>query len=97
MHYNNNYKMRRKNSNTVVLTTGSFVHAALPYIEALEYVGLDIVVLSSENVNKNHKQWAEKFLRGVRGVVFSGGGDIDRKSTRLNSSHTDISRMPSSA
>ena len=24
-------------------------------------------------------------------------GDIDRKSTRLNSSHTDISRMPSSA
>ena len=26
-----------------------------------------------------------------------GGGDLDRKSTRLNSSHTDISRMPSSA
>ena len=25
------------------------------------------------------------------------GGHIDRKSTRLNSSHTDISRMPSSA
>ena len=24
-------------------------------------------------------------------------GFIDRKSTRLNSSHTDISRMPSSA
>ena len=24
-------------------------------------------------------------------------GSIDRKSTRLNSSHTDISRMPSSA
>ena len=24
-------------------------------------------------------------------------GTIDRKSTRLNSSHTDISRMPSSA
>ena len=23
--------------------------------------------------------------------------DLDRKSTRLNSSHTDISRMPSSA
>ena len=26
-----------------------------------------------------------------------GPGDVDRKSTRLNSSHTDISRMPSSA
>ena len=25
------------------------------------------------------------------------GGEPDRKSTRLNSSHTDISRMPSSA
>ena len=24
-------------------------------------------------------------------------GELDRKSTRLNSSHTDISRMPSSA
>ena len=27
----------------------------------------------------------------------TGGDVIDRKSTRLNSSHTDISRMPSSA
>ena len=26
-----------------------------------------------------------------------GAADLDRKSTRLNSSHTDISRMPSSA
>ena len=29
------------------------------------------------------------------GPIF--GGQVDRKSTRLNSSHTDISRMPSSA
>ena len=29
--------------------------------------------------------------------VDNDGGDLDRKSTRLNSSHTDISRMPSSA
>ena len=28
---------------------------------------------------------------------LSSGGALDRKSTRLNSSHTDISRMPSSA
>ena len=28
---------------------------------------------------------------------FAWGNNIDRKSTRLNSSHTDISRMPSSA
>ena len=29
--------------------------------------------------------------------ITSGGNVLDRKSTRLNSSHTDISRMPSSA
>ena len=28
---------------------------------------------------------------------FTLGAAVDRKSTRLNSSHTDISRMPSSA
>ena len=30
-------------------------------------------------------------------IILSEDCDIDRKSTRLNSSHTDISRMPSSA
>ena len=30
-------------------------------------------------------------------AVSNDGLDADRKSTRLNSSHTDISRMPSSA
>ena len=29
--------------------------------------------------------------------VFNADDTADRKSTRLNSSHTDISRMPSSA
>ena len=39
----------------------------------------------------------------ARGVILAaldtqdGGAGLDRKSTRLNSSHTDISRMPSSA
>ena len=30
-------------------------------------------------------------------MLTAKGDDIDRKSTRLNSSHTDSSRMPSSA
>ena len=34
---------------------------------------------------------------GFRQIRFRGDTDLDRKSTRLNSSHTDISRMPSSA
>ena len=33
----------------------------------------------------------------VDDVTVKGAGPEDRKSTRLNSSHTDISRMPSSA
>ena len=37
-------------------------------------------------------------LGGVLSTVHEKGYQIeDRKSTRLNSSHTDISRMPSSA
>ena len=44
-------------------------------------------------------------IEGMPQEDFDTGGDVDagdltildRKSTRLNSSHTDISRMPSSA
>ena len=44
-------------------------------------------------------------LEAIREYLAAGGRnqkmismkDLDRKSTRLNSSHTDISRMPSSA
>ena len=48
---------------------------------------------------------AEKNFNGHKLMEFSWCGDLfadsivmaDRKSTRLNSSHTDSSRMPSSA
>ena len=40
--------------------------------------------------NEARKLRIEKLLKGDE-------ADVDRKSTRLNSSHTDISRMPSSA
>ena len=38
-------------------------------------------------------------LDGADGVIVAGDGvvDLDRKSTRLNSSHREKSRMPSSA
>ena len=38
---------------------------------------------------KNETDWDQNYS--------TGQGSVDRKSTRLNSSHTDISRMPSSA
>ena len=57
------------------------------------------------NVVKRYQQ--HEVLRGVSLMVGdgevcvllgpSGGGKRDRKSTRLNSSHPRLSRMPSSA
>ena len=55
---------------------------------------------------KKIEQQINKILNEVRPGLQMDGGDVqlksvksgvDRKSTRLNSSHTDISRMPSSA
>ena len=36
-------------------------------------------------------------LKDAVSAIFNWDRELDRKSTRLNSSHTDISRMPSSA
>ena len=44
------------------------------------------------NVTGNHGDW-DLFFLGLN----SSGNKTDRKSTRLNSSHGGISRMPSSA
>ena len=46
----------------------------------------------SQPININQLQLEIANTEGVQAVA-----DLDRKSTRLNSSHTDISRMPSSA
>ena len=40
---------------------------------------------------------ANPTMESISEAIFKYGQSIDRKSTRLNSSHTDISRMPSSA
>ena len=51
--------------------------------------------------NKILQGTVDYYIRGQYGILK--GDDVkeycfgDRKSTRLNSSHTDISRMPSSA
>ena len=42
------------------------------------------------------KQNLEKLKKNNQ-IVFQYGNNIDRKSTRLNSSHSSVSRMPSSA
>ena len=51
------------------------------------YPGTREVVMAIERGEVQGRVWDMEGIKGVR----------DRKSTRLNSSHTDISRMPSSA
>ena len=58
-----------------------------------------------EQVTPTHNLWANMGKAFVLGgaicllgqVITAIAMNVDRKSTRLNSSHTDISRMPSSA
>ena len=54
----------------------------------------------TRELNLAHDNWLPSVTRMGMGIPNQDGteyGEIDRKSTRLNSSHTDISRMPSSA
>ena len=60
--------------------------------------------LSDESFARSVVYMCEHSDRGALGLVINKPSDLevadlfqDRKSTRLNSSHTDISRMPSSA
>jgi hypothetical protein len=50
-------------------------------------------------IKKNYGKWKyhETLKPGVMVHVAESGDKIDRKSTRLNSSHNSESRMPSSA
>ena len=65
-----------------------------PYQEIAEKMGV-----SENDVIKTLAQLKQQGYISRVGAVFRANsiGARDRKSTRLNSSHTDISRMPSSA
>ena len=68
----------------------SALRTLYPEIEPYETGTLD--------VGDGHVVYFERVgTRGAKPAVFLHGGPGDRKSTRLKSSHTDISRMPSSA
>ena len=69
-------------------------------MERVQYVGLDVHKKSIEVSVLNGRNAApeiEKALPNEGAKIKSFFDRLDRKSTRLNSSHTDISRMPSSA
>ena len=69
------------------------------------YVGIRVSNLWGRNVEellKKPQVWSDLKALADAGLSMDFGGGAkevrqDRKSTRLNSSHTDISRMPSSA
>ena len=67
-------------------------------------VSLIIPVYNVENyIEKCLDSVINQTLKDIEIIIVNDGSKdtskekIDRKSTRLNSSHTDISRMPSSA
>ena len=58
----------------------------------------DFLKISTKSDDTVHISYCNfSYFRNAVGVGDFGTVIIDRKSTRLNSSHTDISRMPSSA
>ena len=73
-------------------------------LSVMDHFGIDSAVLMGWSMGVNTAfELTYRHPERVRGIFAMCGvpGDtfatIDRKSTRLNSSHTDISRMPSSA
>ena len=63
-------------------------------------LGKHILEKLLENAEIAEKEWIPYCQDTGVAIIFVELGEeviLDRKSTRLNSSHTDISRMPSSA
>ena len=71
------------------------------YISCVSLMGIEIIKggkMFSIFQDVDKKMMAKLALLHVIIIIVSNAlVSIDRKSTRLNSSHTDISRMPSSA
>ena len=57
---------------------------------------MSLVPIVLEQTSRGERSY-DIYSRLLRDRVILLEGEVDRKSTRLNSSHTDISRMPSSA
>ena len=60
-------------------------------VEYLEDTNPDVLLIAAEEMSM------EIDKSSVKKIILLSKGSIDRKSTRLNSSHRHTSRMPSSA
>ena len=88
----------------VIAIIGALVGLLLPAVQAAREASrsascknnLKQIGLALYNFESTHNTFPSGYLDSEDTAGW-GWGAIDRKSTRLNSSHTDISRMPSSA
>ena len=55
------------------------------------------IIITEQMVSDALGEAGAAFSVDVNGILNVSAKDKDRKSTRLNSSHTSVSRMPSSA
>ena len=60
-----------------------------------EYLAL--ACKTADSFSRQWEHWAEFLITAARLYKYSYPDQLDRKSTRLNSSHRSQSRMPSSA
>ena len=99
-----------RSTTAAVLTLAA---AQLLHLPIALWAVLTAVILTQINVGRSLKASTDYLLSTLGGAVYAGAIGalvphdnavavfaalaIDRKSTRLNSSHTSVSRMPSSA
>ena len=76
-------------------------HKYYRYAEQLRAAGLSVSNNIAEGSASPHSAEFKQFLNITRRSLFENASMLltfeDRKSTRLNSSHSSVSRMPSSA
>ena len=87
--------MARRHAKDILIQNGKVVRPGLPTTVANVLIQSGTVT----GIRRGIKASAKCTVIDAKGkLVCPGFIDLqDRKSTRLNSSHTDISRMPSSA
>ena len=64
---------------------------------AIEFLKVQEEALASEPLPLSRREHVLRYFRALRKQIEGQSASEDRKSTRLNSSHIQKSRMPSSA